>query len=39
VTYPCRKDPTLLMSQSDMNHLRGLIDIAFTVERSANLAA
>jgi branched-chain amino acid transport system ATP-binding protein len=32
------KDLTLLMSQSDMNHSRGLIDIEFTIERGANLA-
>jgi len=30
------KDLTLLMSQSDMNHSRGLIDIEFTIERGAN---
>jgi branched-chain amino acid transport system ATP-binding protein len=29
----------LLMSQSDMNHSRGLIDVEFTIERGANLAA
>ena len=33
------KDLTLLMSQSDMNHSRGLIDAEFTIERGANLAA
>jgi branched-chain amino acid transport system ATP-binding protein len=27
------KDLTLLMSQSDMNHSRGLIDVEFTIER------
>jgi branched-chain amino acid transport system ATP-binding protein len=26
------------MSQSDMNHSRGLIDVEFTIERGANLA-
>ena len=31
------KDLTLLMSQSDMNHSRALIDIEFTIERGANL--
>ncbi len=30
-------DLTLLMSQSDMNHSRALIDIEFTIERGANL--
>jgi branched-chain amino acid transport system ATP-binding protein len=25
------------MSQSDMNHSRGLIDVEFTIERGANL--
>jgi len=30
------KDLTLLMSQSDMNHSRGLIDVEFTIERGAN---
>jgi branched-chain amino acid transport system ATP-binding protein len=30
-------DLTLLMSQSDMNHSRGLIDVEFTIERGANL--
>jgi branched-chain amino acid transport system ATP-binding protein len=30
------KDLTLLMSQSDMNHSRGLIDAEFTIERGAN---
>jgi ABC-type branched-subunit amino acid transport system ATPase component len=29
-------DLTLLMSQSDMNHSRGLIDVEFTIERGAN---
>jgi branched-chain amino acid transport system ATP-binding protein len=33
------KDLTLLMSQSDMNHSRGLIDVEFTIERGANLVA
>jgi len=33
------KDLTLLMSQSDMNHSRGLIDVEFTIERGANLAS
>jgi branched-chain amino acid transport system ATP-binding protein len=33
------KDLTLLMSQSDMNHSRGLADVEFTIERGANLAA
>jgi branched-chain amino acid transport system ATP-binding protein len=33
------KEPTLLMSQSDMNHSRGLIDVEFAVERSVNLAS
>jgi len=33
------KDLTLLMSQSDMNHSRGLIDFEFTIERGANPAA
>jgi branched-chain amino acid transport system ATP-binding protein len=28
----------LLMSQSDMNHSRGLIDVEFTIERGANPA-
>jgi branched-chain amino acid transport system ATP-binding protein len=32
------KDLTLLMSQSDMNHSRGLADAEFTIERGANLA-
>jgi len=32
------KDLTLLMSQSDMNHSRGLIDVEFTIERGANPA-
>jgi branched-chain amino acid transport system ATP-binding protein len=31
------KDLTLLMSQSDMNHSRDLIDAEFTIERGANL--
>ncbi len=31
------KDLTLLMSQSDMNHSRDLIDVEFTIERGANL--
>jgi branched-chain amino acid transport system ATP-binding protein len=31
------KDLTLLMSQSDMNHSRGLIDVEFTIERGANV--
>jgi branched-chain amino acid transport system ATP-binding protein len=31
------KDLTLLMSQSDMNHSRALIDVEFTIERGANL--
>jgi branched-chain amino acid transport system ATP-binding protein len=33
------RDLTLLMSQSDMNHSRGLIDVEFTIERGANLAS
>jgi branched-chain amino acid transport system ATP-binding protein len=33
------KDLTLLMSQSDMNHSRGLIDVEFTIERGANLVS
>jgi branched-chain amino acid transport system ATP-binding protein len=33
------KDLTLLMSQSDMNHSRGLIDAEFTIERGANLVS
>jgi branched-chain amino acid transport system ATP-binding protein len=33
------KDLTLLMVQSDMNHSRGLVDVEFTIERGANLAA
>lgn len=33
------EDLSLLMSQSDMNHSRGLIDLEFTIERGANLAA
>jgi branched-chain amino acid transport system ATP-binding protein len=33
------KDLTLLMSQSDMNHSRGLIDLEFTIERGANLVS
>jgi branched-chain amino acid transport system ATP-binding protein len=32
------KDLTLLMSQSDLNHSRGLIDVEFTIERGANPA-
>src|SRR3954468_11984824 len=31
------KDLTLLMSQSDMNHSRGLVDAEFTIERGANV--
>jgi len=31
------KDLTLLMSQSDMNHSRALVDVEFTIERGANL--
>ena len=31
------KDLTLLMSQSDMNRSRALIDVEFTIERGANL--
>jgi len=31
------RDLTLLMSQSDMNHSRALIDVEFTIERGANL--
>jgi len=30
------KDLTLLMSQSDLNHSRGLIDVEFTIDRGAN---
>lgn len=30
------KDLTLLMSQSDLNHSHGLIDVEFTIERGAN---
>jgi branched-chain amino acid transport system ATP-binding protein len=30
---------TLLISQSDMNHSRGLFDVEFTIERGANLAS
>jgi branched-chain amino acid transport system ATP-binding protein len=30
------KDLTLLMSQSDLNHSRGLVDMEFTIERGAN---
>ena len=30
---------TLLMAQSDMNHSRGLVDVEFTIERGANIAA
>jgi branched-chain amino acid transport system ATP-binding protein len=33
------KDLTLLMPQSDVNRSRGLIDVEFTIERSANLAS
>jgi branched-chain amino acid transport system ATP-binding protein len=33
------KDLTLLISQSDMNHSRELIDIEFTIERGANLVS
>jgi branched-chain amino acid transport system ATP-binding protein len=33
------KDLTLLMSQSDMNHSRGLIDVEFKTERVANLVS
>ena len=33
------KNLTLLMSQSDMNHSRDLIDVEFTIERGANLAS
>jgi branched-chain amino acid transport system ATP-binding protein len=33
------KDLTLLMSQSDMNHSRDLIDAEFTIERGANLVS
>ena len=33
------KDLTLLMAQSDMNHSRGLVDVEFTIERGANIAA
>jgi len=33
------KDLTLLMSQSDMNHSRELIDVEFTIERGANLVS
>ena len=32
-------DLTLLMSQSDMNHSRGLIDVEFTIERGANVVS
>jgi branched-chain amino acid transport system ATP-binding protein len=32
-------DLTLLMVQSDMNHSRGLVDVEFTIERGANIAA
>jgi branched-chain amino acid transport system ATP-binding protein len=32
------KDLTVLMSQSDMNHSRGLFDVEFVIERGANLA-
>jgi branched-chain amino acid transport system ATP-binding protein len=31
------KDLTLLMSQSDMNHSRGLADVEVTIERGANV--
>src|SRR3569832_805703 len=31
------KQLTLLMSQSDMNHSRGLVDAEFTIERGANV--
>jgi hypothetical protein len=31
------QDLTLLMSQSDTNHSRGLIDVEFTIERGANV--
>jgi branched-chain amino acid transport system ATP-binding protein len=31
------KDLMLLMSQSDMDHSRGLIDVEFTIERGANV--
>ncbi|HLX15649.1 MAG TPA: ATP-binding cassette domain-containing protein [Bradyrhizobium sp.] len=31
------KGLTLLMSQSDMNHSRGPVDVEFTIERGANL--
>jgi branched-chain amino acid transport system ATP-binding protein len=31
------KDLTLLVSLSDMNHSRGLIDVEFTIERGANV--
>jgi branched-chain amino acid transport system ATP-binding protein len=30
------KDLTLLMSQSDLNHSHGLVDMEFTIERGAN---
>ena len=33
------KDLTLLMSQSDMNHSRGLADLEFTIEPGANLVS
>jgi branched-chain amino acid transport system ATP-binding protein len=33
------KDLTLLMAQSDINHSRGLVDVEFTIERGANVAA
>jgi branched-chain amino acid transport system ATP-binding protein len=33
------KDLTLLMSQSDMNHSRELIDAEFTIERGANMVS
>jgi branched-chain amino acid transport system ATP-binding protein len=32
------KELTLLMSQSDMNHSRGLVDAEFTIERGANVS-
>src|SRR3954449_9283826 len=32
-----RKDLTFLMSQSDMNHSHGLVDVEFTIERGANV--
>jgi branched-chain amino acid transport system ATP-binding protein len=33
------KNLSLLMSQSDMNHSRGLVDVEFIIERGANLAS